>query len=180
VLCLLNLKDRKMTNRIKYSTESREPVGGYVVAYCDGSCGSQDHVGGWGYVVHDGLEMHEHFGHAFGTTNNQMEMVAAIEALECMLALGMHRRPVLVCTDSQYITNGSQNEAVWRNNDKVKNLATWKQLWNCMGHFRHLSFAWVRGHSGHYYNEHVDRLAARGRQRALKMLTKATATNYGA
>ena len=162
----------------------KEPVGAYVVAYCDGSCNMRDQMGGWGYVVHDGLDLYEKFGHAFNTTNNQMELVAAIEAMECMLELKMHRRPVIICTDSQYVANGSLSEERWRARgvrDKVKNLDLWKNVWACMSHFDHCSFAWVRGHKGHYWNCYVDKLARKGRERALVLESRsAEKTKSGA
>ena len=130
-------------------------------------------MGGWSYVIHDGLDTYYKYGWAFGTTNNKMELKAAISVVRSMLRMKFHRRPILVCTDSQYVTNGAVSEVAWARNPKVMNRELWEMLWKALDHFDCISFAWVRGHSGHHYNEMADRLAHKGRQTAIRLSEEA-------
>lgn len=140
----------------------------YVELYTDGSCDSRSKAGGWGCIlVHpkSGTER-ELFGPHPKTTNNRMEMTAAIKGLEVLT------RPcrVHITTDSQYLKRGiTEWIEGWKRNgwinsqgDSVKNRDLWERLGElCQEH--EVTWEWVRGHTGHPYNERADRLAANGR-----------------
>lgn len=149
-----------------------EPCGEYIVAYCDGSCGFGDRLGGWGYVIHSGLDMHEDWGGAKETTNNLMEIAAGVNCMQRLIEMRLYRRPVVILTDSQYVTGGmGEWRGKWERSgwNKVKNVDEWKEAHQLADRFEHLSFAWIRGHRGHYWNEYVDRLADKGRKRELEL-----------
>jgi ribonuclease HI len=137
-----------------------------VVIYTDGSCRGNPGAGGWGaLLMFDGHER-EIWGGEAATTNNRMELRAAIEALDAL------KRPchVELHTDSQYVKNGITQwlplwkARGWRTMTKgaVKNEDLWRRLDEAR--LRHeVDWRWVRGHAGHAFNERADQLAKRGR-----------------
>jgi ribonuclease HI len=136
-----------------------------VEIYTDGACRGNPGPGGWGALLVSGEHRRELWGAEAQTTNNRMELTAAIRALA---ALKRSCR-VQLYTDSQYVRNGvtqwlAQWKARdWRTADKkpVKNVDLWMALEQEI--VRHeIEWHWVRGHSGHDGNEQADRLANRG------------------
>ena len=136
-----------------------------VRAFTDGACSGNPGPGGWGAVLQFGDHERELHGGAADTTNNRMELTAAIEALR---ALSEPCR-VSLTTDSTYVKDGiTQWLANWKRNGwktaakkPVKN----QDLWQALDHesARHaIDWCWVKGHSGHPENERADRLANRG------------------
>ncbi len=133
-----------------------------VEAYTDGGCRGNPGPGGWGVVLKYGDVVKELKGSDPHTTNNQMELMAAIQAFEAL------KRPceVDITTDSQYVKNGiTQWIANWKKkgwktaaNKPVKNKELWQRLDAAIQpHIVH--WHWVKGHSGHPENERVDELA---------------------
>ncbi|EFC81060.1 ribonuclease HI [Parafrankia sp. EUN1f] len=141
-----------------------------VEIFTDGACSGNPGPGGWGAVLRYGThEKTLYGGEAADTTNNRMELLAAIRALEALT------RPsaVRLHTDSQYLRNGVSGWLPrWKRNgwltaDKkpVKNADLWQQLDVLAG--RHtIEWLWVKGHAGHPDNERADRLANRGMKEA--------------
>jgi ribonuclease HI len=145
-------------------TTEEQPAGKIVDIFTDGACSGNPGPGGWGAVLrYDGHEK-ELLGGERLTTNNRMELMAAIMALE-----GLTRpSKVRLHTDSQYVRNGitqwihGWKRNGWRTADKkpVKNVDLWQRLEAALG--RHdISWHWVRGHAGHLENERADALARR-------------------
>jgi ribonuclease HI len=137
-----------------------------VVIYTDGSCRGNPGPGGWGALLMFEGHEREIWGGETETTNNRMELRAAIEALETL------KRPchVELHTDSQYVRNGiTQWLSLWKargwrtmTKGAVKNEDLWRRLDDAR--MRHeVDWRWVRGHAGHEYNERADQLAKRGR-----------------
>ncbi len=134
-----------------------------VVAFTDGGCRGNPGVGAWAFVLVD-LKTRQALERAGGeglTTNNRMEMTAAIEALR---AISKPESSVLIVSDSKYLIDScTQWMAGWkakgwkRKGDPLKNLDLLQQLDELIG-MRRVEFQWVAGHSGHDGNEHVDRL----------------------
>lgn len=133
--------------------------------YTDGACKGNPGVGGWGAYLKSGEHTCEIFGGEPFTTNNRMELLAVIRALEAL------KRPsqVRLHTDSKYVQQGISSwihqwkKRGWRTADKkpVKNEDLWRELDEVAG--RHeIEWIWVRGHSGHDGNERADELANRG------------------
>lgn len=136
-----------------------------VVIYTDGACKGNPGPGGWGVLLQAGPHVKELYGGERQTTNNRMELTAAIRAIEAM------KRPVSgkIYTDSQYVLKGI-NEWIhgwkrngWKTSDKkpVKNADLW-QLLDAQVNQHKLVWVWVKGHSGHPENERADALANRG------------------
>lgn len=135
-----------------------------VTIYADGGCRGNPGPGGWGVVLLAGEHEKELWGSEADTTNNRMELTAAIRALEALT------RPatVLLHTDSQYLQKGisewihNWKRNGWRTADKkpVKNADLWQQLDQLSNQHR-IQWFWVRGHAGHAGNERADRLANR-------------------
>ena len=123
------------------------------LAYADGACHGNPGTGGWGVVIAapDGsrIELNGHGGH---TTNNQMEITAAIEALR---AIPPGAR-VILRSDSQYVINTMSRG--WKRN---ANLDLWRDL-DAEAAMRKVTFEWVRGHAGDQLNERADTLATMG------------------
>jgi len=136
-----------------------------VRAFTDGACSGNPGPGGWGVLLQFGDHERELHGGAQGTTNNRMELTAAIEALKAL----SEPCQVSLTTDSTYVKDGiTQWLANWKRNGwrtaakkPVKN----QDLWQALDHesARHeIDWCWVKGHSGHPENERADRLANLG------------------
>ena len=157
------------TNAANVSDNSAEPI----VVYTDGACSGNPGRGGWGAVIIvDGKE-HPMSGGEKLTTNNRMELMAAIEALEAIVDDRHWRnRKVCVVSDSQYVKNGIQTwiknwkKNGWRTSTKepVKNKDLWLELEDAVSHLD-IEWRWVKGHAGNKYNEMCDRLAVEAGQK---------------
>ncbi|MDR0753183.1 MAG: ribonuclease HI [Holosporaceae bacterium] len=133
-----------------------------VIVYTDGACSGNPGPGGWGAIIlRDSIEK-ELCGGEPDTTNNRMEMISAIRALEEL----ENFLDVELYTDSQYLINGitkwisSWEKNNWMTSTKkaVKNKELWIKLRELSKRHK-ISWKWVAGHSGNKYNERVDRLA---------------------
>lgn len=133
-----------------------------VEAFTDGACLGNPGPGGWGALLRFGTREKELSGGEAQTTNNRMELMAAIAALEAL------KRPcaVVLTTDSQYVKRGVEEWMArwrangWRTSDRkpVKNQDLWERLSAALvGH--RVTWHWVKGHAGHAENERVDVLA---------------------
>jgi ribonuclease HI len=148
-----------------------------VVIHTDGACSGNPGPGGWGAVLASGSHRKEIFGGEALTTNNRMELMAAISALE---ALKRHSR-VELHTDSEYLKNGistwieSWKRRGWKTADKkpVKNVELWQRL-DAVQSLHQVSWHWLKGHAGHAENEQADALARQGMQPFLKKGPSAT------
>jgi ribonuclease HI len=136
-----------------------------VVIFTDGACSGNPGPGGWGAVLIHGGREKEICGGEPETTNNRMELMAAIQALEAL------KKPckVELHTDSQYVRNGitqwmhGWKARGWKTADKkpVKNEDLWRRLDEAR--LRHeVDWRWVKGHAGHELNERADGLARKG------------------
>jgi ribonuclease HI len=136
-----------------------------VEIYTDGACRGNPGPGGWGALLRYGDREKELYGAERTTTNNRMELMAAIAALESL------KRPcdVVLTTDSQYVRKGitewlpQWKRRGWRTADKkpVKNQDLWERLERA-AQSHQLQWNWIKGHSGHPENERADGLANRG------------------
>ena len=139
-----------------------------VYVFCDGGCrGNQkkENVGGWGVFMKRG-QFHEHKmnGSKKNTTNNEMELVAVIEALKF---LGNKKRKTIVIVDSNYVYSGITSwiygwiERGWKTKSKspVKNAKLWKELLSLKLQFENIKFELCKGHSEIEGNEIADHLA---------------------
>jgi ribonuclease HI len=133
-----------------------------VEIFTDGACRGNPGPGGWGAVLRFGEREKELSGGEPATTNNRMELMAAIQALE---ALKQPVRAVLT-TDSEYVMKGiTQWLPRWQSNgwrtaakQPVKNADLWQRLLAAMAPHQ-VEWQWTRGHAGHPENERCDRLA---------------------
>jgi ribonuclease HI len=143
-----------------------------VQAFTDGACRGNPGPGGWGVVLRAGGHEKELCGGELQTTNNRMELTAAIEALKAL------KKPcrVALYTDSTYVRSGITEwlpvwrARGWRTADKkpVKNQDLWQALAEVAA--RHeVEWHWVKGHSGHPENERADELANRGLDETLAL-----------
>ena len=134
-----------------------------IEIYTDGACSGNPGPGGWGAIIITANERLEISGGESATTNNRMEMMAAIEALKATSG------PVTLHTDSQYLKNGITDwmrrwkQNGWRTADKkpVKNQDLWQML-DALVSERAVHWKWVKGHAGHPENERADELARQG------------------
>src|SRR5690242_21245646 len=136
-----------------------------VEIFTDGACSGNPGPGGWGAILRFGAVEKELSGAANPTTNNRMEMLAAIMGLEAL------KRPcrVRLHTDSQYLRDGIMRfihgwkKNGWKTADKkpVKNIDLWLRLEAAMKPHR-VEWFWVKGHAGHPENERADALARAG------------------
>lgn len=137
-----------------------------IVIYIDGSCPENPGHGGWGALVSQYGREEKFYGGELNTTNNRMEMMAAIKILE---KIGNTKKTILMVTDSQYLKNGitkwikNWKRRGWKSSDgkPVKNRDLWERL-DILCENLDISWTWVRGHSGHRENEMADALANRG------------------
>ena len=134
-----------------------------VEIYTDGACRGNPGKGGWGAVLVYGKHEKELSGGERETTNNRMELTAAIEALSVL------REPcrVTLTSDSQYLINGmtkgwaaSWRKNGWKKSDKspALNSDLWQKLLD-LAEIHEIEFVWIKGHAGHKYNERCDALA---------------------
>lgn len=136
-----------------------------VEIFCDGACSGNPGPGGYGAILRYGKHEKEIRGGAKETTNNRMELSAAIEALRLLT------RPcrITITTDSQYLVKGMTEWIAgwqrkgWRNSKKepVVNRDLWEQLLELVQPHT-VQWKWVRGHAGHAENERCDQLARDG------------------
>jgi len=130
-----------------------------VEAFTDGACRGNPGPGGWGVLLRYGETERELYGGETDTTNNRMELMAAI--MPCQVRL---------TTDSEYVKNGitqwlpQWKARGWRTAAKkpVKNADLWQRLEKAVERHQGVQWHWVRGHSGHRHNERADQLANRG------------------
>ena len=136
--------------------------GPHVIVHTDGACSGNPGPGGWGAILSSGKHEKELKGGEPHTTNNRMELMGAIAALEAL----KKRSSVELHTDSKYVHDGISKwihgwkRKGWKTADKkdVKNADLWQALDEAQrGHT--VSWHWVRGHDGHAENERVDVLA---------------------
>ena len=136
-----------------------------VVIHTDGACSGNPGPGGWGVILQSGAHRKELMGGEALTTNNRMELMAAITALESLKAAS----EVDLYTDSNYLRGGitswikSWKKNGWRTADRkpVKNAELWERLEKAAS--RHtVRWHWVKGHIGHDANERADELAREG------------------
>ena len=138
------------------------PESSPVEIFTDGACSGNPGPGGWGALLRAKGQEKELSGGEEETTNNRMELTAAIRALEALT------RPcaVILYTDSKYVMDGIQQwmpawkARGWKTADKkpVKNQDLWQELDSQVQRHR-VKFVWVKGHAGHSENERVDELA---------------------
>lgn len=140
-----------------------------VHVYTDGSCDTTTGNGGWGYIINYRGQQKTASGYEANTTNNRMELTAAVQALS---NLREHCIVTLV-TDSEYLkrafTDGwldSWQQNGWRTSKRqpVKNQDLWRKLIE-LSEFHQITWSWVRGHTGHKANERADKLALEARKR---------------
>ncbi len=137
----------------------------YVEIFTDGACKGNPGPGGWGALLRCGPHEKSLCGGERDTTNNRMELMAAIKALESLT----EACDVKLTTDSQYVRKGitewlkNWKKNGWKTAAKkpVKNADLWQSL-DAATHTHKVSWHWVKGHSGHRENEIADQLANRG------------------
>ena len=130
------------------------------IIYTDGSCINNAGDGGWAWIlIEDNKVSKKDFNKVAGTTNNRMEMTAAIEAIKS------NDDNLDIYTDSIYLKNGitiwihSWLKTNWKNN-KIKNIDLWKELWNLVSS-KNINWHWIKAHSTNQFNNEVDILANR-------------------
>ncbi len=136
-----------------------------VNIYTDGACRGNPGIGGWGVLIEYENVSKEYFGGELNTTNNKMELIAAIEGLKVL------KEPCIVnlTTDSKYVMQGitlwidNWKKNNWKNSSKkdVKNKELWIELEKHVRRHQ-VEWNWVKGHSGHEKNEVADALANKG------------------
>ncbi|MDR2029488.1 MAG: ribonuclease HI [Treponema sp.] len=167
-----------------------------IKIYTDGGCSGNPGPGGWAYIIvrdnspdtrtGDGLPIKsawdtkgedeiiaENYGGELDTTNNRMELTAAIAALEALSKLKLPAEAIAVFTDSQYVQKGmsvwikSWKRNSWRTGDRkpVRNRDLWERLDEAALNFP-VDWQWIKGHAGNEYNERCDRMT----QRAISFL----------
>lgn len=130
--------------------------------YTDGACLGNPGPGGWAALIIDNNQERILSGNNEMTTNNRMELLAVIKALESI----NHHLEITIYTDSKYVINGitswikkwKTND--WKNSSKtpVKNIDLWKIL-DVSSQKKKIKWVWVKGHSGNNYNDRVDEIA---------------------
>jgi ribonuclease HI len=136
-----------------------------IYVYVDGSTINNPGIGGWAFCIVDpskNVVLFQNAGCCVDTTNNRMELTAAIRGLGDVISRGYHKsHQIVVYSDSQYVVKGiSTWIKSWKSKGwvDVKNRDLWEQLELYHKQARS-TFKWIRGHDGNHYNELVDRLA---------------------
>ncbi len=143
-----------------------------VEIYTDGACSGNPGPGGWGAILRSGVHEKEIWGGEPDTTNNRMELLAVIRALNLL------KRSARVCvfTDSQYVQKGISEwihgwkARGWKTASKapVKNVDLWQAL-DAARSAHEVEWRWVKGHAGHPENERADELARKGVETVRKL-----------
>jgi ribonuclease HI len=139
-----------------------------LTIYTDGGCSGNPGPGGWAFIILQSTfqgeqVLAEKSGAEKNTTNNRMELMAAIASLETLKNLADTPKKLTLYTDSQYLQKGMTEwlrgwkAKGWRTSDKqsVKNQDLWQRLDSLSGEFS-ITWAWVKGHAGNTYNERCD------------------------
>jgi ribonuclease HI len=137
----------------------------HVIIYTDGACRGNPGPGGWGVFLRYGSHEKKMHGGEQDTTNNRMELMAAIQALKSL----RESCRVELHTDSQYLQKGitlwltGWKKRHWKKSDNkpVKNADLWKELDECAARHK-ITWHWVKAHNGHVENEMADALANQG------------------
>ncbi len=136
-----------------------------IEIFTDGACRGNPGLGGWGALIRKNGEESSLWGGARDTTNNRMEMEAAIRGLESII----ERSNITITTDSNYLKDGvtqwleGWKKKGWKTASKkpVKNKDLWVRL-DKLSQYHNINWKWVKGHSGHRENEIADLLANKG------------------
>ena len=136
-----------------------------VNIYTDGACRGNPGIGGWGVYIEYGETIKELYGGDELTTNNKMELTAAIKGLEALNT----KCQVNLITDSKYVMDGINGwingwkKNNWKNSQKkdVKNKDLWIQL-DKLNSRHEVKWSWVKGDSGHFQNQKAEQLASKG------------------
>ncbi len=136
-----------------------------VIIFTDGACSGNPGPGGWGAIMMSGPHRKELSGGEAMTTNNRMELLAAISALEAL----KQASDVTLTTDSNYVKDGISKwifgwkKKGWLTADKkpVKNAELWQRLDAARARHK-VDWQWIKGHAGHAENERADELARQG------------------
>jgi ribonuclease HI len=144
-----------------------------IKIYTDGACSGNPGPGGWGALLIYKDKSKQIYGSVAHTTNNQMELMAAIEAISCV------KKPCAIelYTDSIYLRDGmtkwlpnwQKNNWQKRGNNAIKNLELWQKL-ATLADTHDVIWHWVKAHNGDEGNEIADKLAVKGRDEAKKMI----------
>ena len=156
-----------MPRKAKEDTLKPGTLDGALVIYTDGACSGNPGPGGWGVIMYHGKRQKEMCGGDTSTTNNRMEMMAAIKALEAIKP--GFSGPIVLFTDSTYVLKGitewihGWKKRGWKKSDKkpVINKDLWQQL-DALNSVRDIQWKWVKGHAGDVGNEKADELARKG------------------
>ncbi len=133
-----------------------------IKIYTDGACSGNPGPGGWGAIILFENEKKEISGGESETTNNRMELLAVIHAVESI----HNPSNITVTTDSSYVLNGittwihNWEKNNWKTSNKksVKNVDLWKRLQSCIK-LHNIKWHWIKGHSEHNLNERADEIA---------------------
>ena len=133
-----------------------------IKIYTDGSCIGNPGSGGWAAIIISGGEKNNISGNIKNTTNNQMELMAPIKALE----LFTKKERIKIYTDSLYVKDGitkwikNWEKNNWKTSKKkqIKNIDLWKKL-NILSNFHNVEWNWVKAHDGNSFNIMADKLA---------------------
>ena len=142
-----------------------------IKVYTDGSCLGNPGTGGWAFQVFNEGTIINHFGYQLDTTNNQMELTAAIKALEFL----QKESEIILFTDSTYVRNGITSWIVnwkknnWKNSQKkeVKNKVLWEKL-DFLNSRKNIIWKWVKAHDINEHNNKVDLLARKAAENLIK------------
>ena len=142
-----------------------------IEVYTDGSCLGNPGTGGWAFQIFNEGTIINHFGYQLDTTNNQMELTAAIKALEFL----QKESEIILFTDSTYVRNGITSWIVnwkknnWKNSQKkeVKNKVLWEKL-DFLNSRKNIIWKWVKAHDINEHNNKVDLLAREAAENLIK------------
>lgn len=142
-----------------------------IEVYTDGSCLGNPGTGGWAFQIFNEGTIINHFGYQLDTTNNQMELTAAIKALEFL----QKESEIILFTDSTYLRNGITSWIVnwkknnWKNSQRkdVKNKILWEKL-DVLNSQKNITWKWVKAHDINEHNNKVDLLAREAAENLIK------------